>query len=93
MESNFHASRLAEPSSWAGIGGFLLTVAHSTTGTVSVVLITLSTVAFGASYFLREKLSGVGSLMQNVNEFLQKASTPAPKQPTAAPQGVPPASL
>ncbi|MEY5026050.1 MAG: hypothetical protein RLZZ244_1578, partial [Verrucomicrobiota bacterium] len=43
MDSNYHASRLAEPSSWAGIGGFLLTVAHSTTGTVSVVLITLST--------------------------------------------------
>jgi len=79
---DFHLSRLQEPSSWAGIGGFFLSVAQATTGSLSVVAKTLAAVAFGAAYFLKERSAGVSAATAQAIEFFKtKADAPNPANP------------
>ncbi|MEI6715995.1 MAG: hypothetical protein WCO60_19770 [Verrucomicrobiota bacterium] len=82
--NDFHLERLAEPSSWSGIGGLLLTAAHATSGTVSTVFTTMAASAFGVAYFLKEKAAGVAALGKVLADFFQKPPTP--------PTGVAPAT-
>ena len=79
---DFHLSRLQEPSSWAGIGGFFLSIAQVTDGQLSTIAKTLAAVAFGAAYFLRERSAGVSAAAAQAIEFFKtKGNAPTPPNP------------
>lgn len=78
---DYHLSRLQEPSSWAGIGGFFLTIALSTAGSISVVAKTLSAVSYGAAYFLKERSAGVSAAAAQAIEFFKTKQDATPSNP------------
>lgn len=80
---DFHLSRLQEPSSWAGIGGFFLSIAQATEGQLSTIAKTLAALSFGAAYFLKERSAGVSAAAAQAIEFFKSkpdATTPVSPQ-------------
>lgn len=89
---SFIIDRLKEPSSYAAIGGILLTAAHSTTGSVALVCSTLAVVSFGAAWAMKEVKAGIATsgIIEDAIKILMAApvkqsDAPAPTQPPVNP--------
>ena len=86
----FTTLNLTEPSTYAGIGGLLLTVAHSTTGTISIVASTLAAVAFLIAWVLKEKALGWQTLVKDATAAITAiANTPVANASIANPPVTP----
>lgn len=78
---SFHLERLKEASSWTSIGGFFLGISQLTTGPISIVALTLASIAFGAGYFIKEGSSGLEGFAKAVITAAQKPPVVAPITP------------